>query len=111
MDSTLKNALEKLAQDFEDTFSQKHVNPLDRKKTCLPKRIVFYSSSKIKNLPLAFNYLENCFLNTQVMIDNKIPIDKMSYYNEQYHKREGDYSIDLFSYLKDFKLNDSSFLP
>lgn len=103
MDDTLKNALENIVKDF--------VNLFEKQKLTLPRRILLCASSDLKNPILVFNYLENCFLNTQFMIDNPTPIKKIDHYKEDKGSSAGDYIIDLSKYLADFKLKDSSFLP
>jgi hypothetical protein len=103
MDNTLKNALEDVVKTFVDLFEKQKLTP--------PKKVVLCASSDLKNSTLVFNYLENCFLNTQFMIDNRLPIEKIDYYNEERYKTEGDYIIDISKYLTPFKLKDSSFLP
>ena len=102
MRTSLKETLENLVISSIKDFK-------DKKNSLNPKRIVLYTSYKIKNQILVFNYTENRFLNQQYMIDKKIPIEIIPYYGKR-HKEKGDYPIDIGAFLEGKPLKDSAFL-
>ena len=81
-----------------------------RKKGIMPKQIILYTSSKILNKILVFNYTQNRFYNQQMIIDQNIPIVASTYYNPDRHFKEGDFAIDLGVYLKGESVKSSIFL-
>ncbi len=101
MRKNLKRILEELVEESVRSFNGK---------TFAPKRIVLFSSYKLKGdaSTIIFNYLQNCFYNTQWHIDNRVPIEIMPYYNDERHRKEGDYIIDVGEFLikHSIKLDD-----
>ena len=102
MRKELKDKLEGLVvSSIKDFKSDNNLNP---------KRIVLCASVKIPNEILVFNYTQNRFYNHQYMIDNKIPIEIISYYRKERHGKEGDYIVDLGAFLKEKPMELSAFV-
>lgn len=101
----LKEVLEKIVKssviDFEGD------NSLN------PKRVVLYTSIKLRGdvVITVFNYLQNCFYNTQWHIDNPIPVEIIPCYGKGgCGRKKGDYSIDVGACLEKFSIRPEEFL-
>lgn len=110
MRENLKEILKALVEESIRDFNGKTFLP--KKIDFIPRRIVLFSSLKLKSdvSTTIFSYLQNCFYNTQWHIDHPVPVEIMPYYNADRHKREGDYAVDVSSFLIESSTDPRDFL-
>jgi len=101
--------MRKELKDSIEALVKSSVKDFESENSLNPKRIVLFSSIKLKNPTLVFNYTQNRLYNQQYIIDKKIPVEIFTWYREDRHKRGGDYTIDVGAFLNG-KLKDSAYL-
>ncbi len=101
MRQELKDKLEELVFFSVKNFEKNNLNP---------ERIVLYTTCKIPNEILVFNYTQNRFYNQQYVIDKKTPIVVIPYYKKERHGEKGDYHIDVGAFLIGKSLKESAFI-
>ena len=101
MRDELKNSLEEITNSS--------ITQLKNSKSFFPKRIILMTSLPILNQILVFNYTENCFLNKQYILDNKIKTLICPNYIPRFDKLEGDWPVDLGALLENKPVNLSSY--
>ncbi|MDP3027144.1 MAG: hypothetical protein Q8N63_05520 [Nanoarchaeota archaeon] len=110
MRENLKKILKELVEDSIRDFNGKTFPP--KRISFTPERIIIFSSHKLKSdaSTTIFNYLQNCFYNTQWHIDNPVPVEIIPYYNIERDKQEGDYFVDVGGSLIKYSIDSNDFL-